>query len=100
MDMDAGVSSAAPTACATRAAISHATEGAHPHATDAAMNTAKPSWKTRLRPCASANPPAGVAGGSSWWTKYLYSDSFHPTPYGHELLAEQVRTAVRNKRWD
>ena len=48
----------------------------------------------------SANPPAGVAGGSSWWTKYLYSDSFHPTPSGHELLAEQVRTAVRNKRWD
>ena len=48
----------------------------------------------------SANPPAGVSGGANWWKTYLYSDSFHPTPYGHELLADAVAAAVRAKNWD
>ena len=61
MDIDAGVSSAAPTACTTRAATSHSTVGAAPQATDAAMKTARPRRNTRLRPCASARPPAGIS---------------------------------------
>ena len=48
----------------------------------------------------SATPPAGVSGGANWWRTYLYSDSFHPTPYGHELLADAVASAVRAKNWD
>ena len=48
----------------------------------------------------SANPPTGVSGGANWWKTYLYSDSFHPTPYGHELLADAVTAAVRAKNWD
>jgi len=48
----------------------------------------------------SATPPAGASGGANWWKTYLYSDSFHPTPYGHELLATAVAAAVRAKRWD
>lgn len=48
----------------------------------------------------SATPPAGVSGGANWWRTYLYSDSFHPTPYGHELLADAVAAAVRAKNWD
>ncbi|MFC7459354.1 SGNH/GDSL hydrolase family protein [Hydrogenophaga defluvii] len=48
----------------------------------------------------SANLPAGVSGGANWWKTYLYSDSFHPTPYGHELLADAVAAAVRAKNWD
>lgn len=48
----------------------------------------------------SANPPTGVSGGVNWWKTYLFSDSFHPTPYGHELLADAVTAAVRAKNWD
>lgn len=48
----------------------------------------------------SASPPAGASGGANWWKTYLYSDSFHPTPYGHELLADAVAAAVRAKNWD
>jgi hypothetical protein len=61
IDSDAGVSSAAPIACSTRAAISHATLPANPQATDAAMNNVAPSRNTRLRPYASARPPAGIS---------------------------------------
>ena len=50
IDSDAGVSSAAPTACSTRAAISHATLPARPQAADAAMNSVTPNRNTRLRP--------------------------------------------------
>jgi phospholipase/lecithinase/hemolysin len=48
----------------------------------------------------SANPPTGVSGGVNWWKTYLFSDSFHPTPYGHQLLANAVTAAVRAKNWD
>lgn len=48
----------------------------------------------------SANPPFGLISGPNWWKTYLYSDSFHPTPYGHELLADAVSDAVRAKNWD
>ena len=61
IDSDAGVSSAAPTACSTRAAISQPTLPARPQAADAAMNSVTPSRNTRLRPCVSARPPAGIS---------------------------------------
>ena len=61
IDSDAGVSSAAPTACSTRAAMSQPTLPASPHAADAAMNSVTPTMNTRLRPCASARPPAGIS---------------------------------------
>ena len=35
--------------------------------------------------------PAGAAGGANWWKTWLFSDSFHPTPRGHELMADVVR---------
>lgn len=40
-------------------------------------------------------PPAGATGGADWWKTYLFSDSFHPTPHGHELLANMVRGVLR-----
>ncbi|WP_024538379.1 SGNH/GDSL hydrolase family protein [Comamonas badia] len=36
-------------------------------------------------------PPAGATGGANWWKTWLFSDSFHPTPRGHELMADTVR---------
>ena len=58
---EAGVSRAAPTACKARAAISQPTLPASPQAADAAMNSVTPNRNTRLRPCVSASPPAGIS---------------------------------------
>lgn len=40
-------------------------------------------------------PPAGATGGANWWQSYLFSDSFHPTPRGHEIMANLVRDALK-----
>lgn len=44
-----------------------------------------------------AAPPAGQSAG--WWTHYLYSNSFHPTPYGHHLLSDSVARALARAGW-
>ena len=38
----------------------------------------------------AATPPAGATGGADWWKSYAFSDSFHPTPYGHQLLFQRI----------
>ncbi len=47
----------------------------------------------------SAAPPAGATGGGNWWGTYLFSDGFHPTPYGHQLLAELIGRALTTAGW-
>ncbi len=44
-------------------------------------------------------PPVGVAGGANWWQTYLFADSFHPTPYGHQLLADLVKENLQRVGW-
>jgi outer membrane lipase/esterase len=44
-----------------------------------------------------AAAPAGAAAG--WWTTYAFSNSFHPTPYGHHLLAASVSRALARAGW-
>jgi phospholipase/lecithinase/hemolysin len=44
-----------------------------------------------------AAPPAGATAG--WWTNYLFSNNFHPTPYGHHLLAASVSRALARAGW-
>ena len=44
-----------------------------------------------------ANPPAGASAG--WWQTYAFSDSFHPTPFGHHLLAASVSRAIARAGW-
>jgi phospholipase/lecithinase/hemolysin len=44
-----------------------------------------------------ATPLAGT--GSEWWRTFLFSDSFHPTPYGHQMAATYIRAALFNKSW-
>ncbi|MNL16126.1 hypothetical protein D3C87_1371520 [compost metagenome] len=61
IDRDAGVNSAAPTACNTRAAISHPTLPARPQAAEAARNSTTPIMNMRLRPWVSASPPDGIS---------------------------------------
>ena len=38
----------------------------------------------------ATTPPAGATGGADWWKSYLFSDSFHPTPYGHQLVYQRI----------
>ncbi len=44
-------------------------------------------------------PPAGATGGADWWKTYAFSDSFHPTPYGHQLLSQLVSRAIAQAGW-
>lgn len=47
----------------------------------------------------SAAPPAGVSGGADWWKSYAFSDSFHPTPYGHQLTQQLIAKSLATKGW-
>lgn len=46
----------------------------------------------------SANPPTGKT--ADWWKTHLFSDGFHPTPKGHELMAGEVIKAITAKGWN
>lgn len=56
--------------------------GDFPACTDAALDAA---------------PPPGLAPG--WWKTWFYSDEFHPTPRGHELLAATVNRSLAQAGW-
>lgn len=47
----------------------------------------------------SAAPPSGVSGGADWWKTYGFSDSFHPTPYGHQLVAQLISRSLAQAGW-
>lgn len=44
-----------------------------------------------------AAPPAGA--GAGWWQTWAFADGFHPTPYGHRLLAASVGRALARAGW-
>jgi phospholipase/lecithinase/hemolysin len=44
-----------------------------------------------------AAPPAGLAPG--WWQSWFFADGFHPTPYGHRLIANSVARALARAGW-
>ncbi|AVP56752.1 SGNH/GDSL hydrolase family protein [Pulveribacter suum] len=45
----------------------------------------------------SAKPPAGA--GADWWQRYAFSDSFHPTPYAHQLMGQLVSRSLSQAGW-
>jgi phospholipase/lecithinase/hemolysin len=47
----------------------------------------------------ATTPPAGATGGAGWWKSYAFADSFHPTPYGHDLLARYISRALATAGW-
>lgn len=47
----------------------------------------------------SASVPAGVSGGANWWKTYAFSDGFHPTPAGHQQIADLVNRSLAAKGW-
>lgn len=48
---------------------------------------------------ASSITPTEGATGPLWWTTYLFADNFHPTPYGHQLLAQSVSKKLSQVGW-
>ncbi len=49
---------------------------------------------------ASAMTPSESAiNGTNWWKTYLFADNFHPTPYGHQLLAQLVAKRLTEAGW-
>lgn len=46
----------------------------------------------------STSPPEGQTG-ADWWQRYAFSDSFHPTPYGHQLLAQLISRSLAQAGW-
>lgn len=44
-------------------------------------------------------PSQGADGTSTWWQRYLFADGFHPTPYGHQLLAQLVAKRLTEAGW-
>lgn len=47
----------------------------------------------------ATTPPAGATGGADWWKTYAFSDGFHPTPYGHQLVQQLIAKAISIKGW-
>ena len=47
----------------------------------------------------SAAPPVGAAGNADWWKHYAYADSFHPTPYVHQLMGQLVSRSLSQAGW-
>ncbi len=48
---------------------------------------------------ASSITPTQNATGTNWWKTYLFADRFHPTPYGHQLLAQLVAKRLTEAGW-
>ena len=44
-------------------------------------------------------PPPGTPSGGDWWQHFLFSDGFHPTPYGHQLMGEQAIELLGQADW-
>jgi phospholipase/lecithinase/hemolysin len=44
-------------------------------------------------------PPEGATGGANWWKTYGFSDGFHPTPYGYQLLGQLVARSLAQAGW-
>lgn len=55
------------------------------------------SFPTCTSAALDAAPPTGLAAG--WWNTWAFSDGFHPTPFGHRLLAASVSRALARAGW-
>lgn len=50
-------------------------------------------------PCLSTELDAVSGKTAGWWKNYAFADGFHPTPYGHSLLAASVSRALARAGW-
>lgn len=54
-----------------------------------------PKWS--LQTCSSASLDATPGKAPGWWAGWVFSDGYHPTPAGHQLLAHAVTRALANR---
>jgi len=47
----------------------------------------------------AAAPPAGATGGADWYKTWAFSDGFHPSGYGHQLLAQLLARSLEQSGW-
>lgn len=50
-------------------------------------------------PCFSTDLDALPGKTPGWWKAHAFSDGFHPTPFGHSLLAASVSRALARAGW-
>ncbi|MDR2155542.1 MAG: phospholipase [Burkholderiaceae bacterium] len=56
------------------------------------------TFETCTAQALSANPPEGSLA-PDWWQTYAFADSFHPTPYGYQLMSQMVSEALAKAGW-
>jgi phospholipase/lecithinase/hemolysin len=78
--------------------LTNATTPACPSTGIDSTNLKKYNFETCTAAALSANPPTGVTD-PNWWKTYAFSDSFHPTPQGHKLMAQLVNRSLISKGW-
>ncbi|HEY8050143.1 MAG TPA: SGNH/GDSL hydrolase family protein [Ramlibacter sp.] len=49
--------------------------------------------------CVDAQLDATPGKTPGWWQTYAFANSFHPTPFGHSLLASSVSRAIARAGW-
>jgi outer membrane lipase/esterase len=49
--------------------------------------------------CTSTALNATAGKAADWWKSYAFSDGFHPTPYGHQLMAASVSRVLARAGW-
>ena len=47
----------------------------------------------------AAAPPSGATGGADWYKTWAFSDGFHPSGYGHQLLAQLIARSLAQAGW-
>lgn len=75
--------------------LSNATEAACPVVGRGADGLPEYNFPT----CTSAALDVLPGKTPGWWKSYAFSDGFHPTPYGHQLLAASVSRALARAGW-
>ena len=50
-------------------------------------------------PCLSTELDAVPGKTAGWWKTFAFADGFHPTPFGHSLLAASVSRALARAGW-
>lgn len=48
---------------------------------------------------AATPPPAGATGGADWYKTWAFSDGFHPSGYGHQLVAQLIARSLAQAGW-
>lgn len=57
-------------------------------------------WATLCNDAAlAANVPTGASGGANWYKTWAFADSFHPTPYGHQLITQLISRSLATAGW-